>query len=423
MNRALVVGIDLYATQSLLEGCVNDATDLARVLRSRAVEVVTLVDANATKRAIIAELAALVESLGPGDVGYVHFSGHGVRMRSRRDTMDEVLCPHDFAWTRDTAISDRELIAILQAIDFEAQLFVTIDASHSGDFLRGAGMRGRPRTLTPPEGVNLRGPTERGLRALAQYPNIAVVAACSAWETAADADFDGRANGAFTYWLVTALRETEGATLTEIVDAISVPLRDYAMTPVAENADVVYLGEGAYASPLRQLLPLPEDIVFEQRWEASLLDQPFEIDLVMMASETDLYAFVVAGQFGGTMTSSPIRITGNARVPIELGFFGVQIVITISEWDPDGIDFILQVDLESNLAFVPKACIARESVHIDLDVAERVESPSASLVDLLAERAFSHLPQMQPSPSPAPPSTSPTGPSAPRAYRRRSENP
>lgn len=413
MNQALVVGIDLYATQSLLEGCVNDAVDLARILRSRAVEVVVLLDIQATKHAIVMELAALVQALGPGDTGYVHFSGHGVRMQAPRG-VDEVLCPHDFAWTRETAISDRELIEILSDLDPEARLFVTIDASHAGDFLRGAGLRGRPRTLTPPNGVVVRGPTDRGLRALAELPNIAVVAACSAWETAADTELDGRANGAFTYWFLSALERVPTATIAEIVAAIAVPLRDYLMTPVAINADVVYLAEGGYATPLRRLPPV-DDVVYERCWNASLLDQPFEIDLVMMQTDADLFAYVVTGQLGGTMTSSPIRIAGNTRVPIELGFFGVQIVVTITEWT--GSEFVLQVDLESNLAFVPKTCIAREAIVLDFEVS----APSASLVDLLAQRAFT--PRMLPSPSPARPSTSPSAPSAPPAYRRRSGSP
>ena len=413
MNKALLIGVNEYASQTSLGGCVDDVVDLARLLRGRAVDVIVLTDKHATKHAIVAELAAMVAALRAGERGYFHFSGHGVRMASRRGLgMDEVLCPHDFSWTRDTAIADHELIEILERLDPDARLIVTIDACYSGDFLRGFGLHGYPRTLTSPEGMTARGPTMRGFRAAAQAPNVTFVSACSSWETATDTSFDGRPNGAFTYYLATALDAYgDCATIAEVVTAIAEPLRADMMTPVAENADIRYFSAPrTFASPLRRILPMMDDVVaFERQWQTSLLDQPLDIDVRIVAANDELVGFVVAGVFGSTLTSSPIRIMENLVFPIELGFFGIQIVLAISAWSPTGIDFELQLDLESQLPFVPRVRIAHEPVHVDV---ARLATPCA-----LIPR------QTQPSPLRALPWISPSGPSVPRACQRKTDSP
>jgi metacaspase-1 len=347
-------------------------------------------------------LAELVGQLEAGDRGYVHFSGHGVRLPStdvdEPDGMDEVLCPHDFDWTADTSITDNELLAILNKLELGARMILSIDSCHSGDFQRGLGLKGRPRTLTPPSGYRSRGPTLHGFRVAARAPNVTFVSACSPWQTAADASFDGRANGAFTYYFLKELAANgASSTLDAVVAAIEAPLQDYAMTPVAENAGLPYLaplqkaGSRALVSPLRIVPPVARagTIVFEQHWHTSQVGQPIEITLRIAAANGELTAFLVVRAFGSTMASQPIRVSGNTSFPVQLGFFGAKLVVSVSDWSfgRGSIDFTLQLDLASDLPFVPQIRIDRLPVHIEVAQLTRtaaLQTASTSPADLVA---------------------------------------
>src|SRR6187397_1726074 len=100
MNKAVVVGINTYEKQIGLQGCLNDIVDIKKALVDHGLvnagDIIELADALATKQDIIGALTDLVAALGPGDTGYFHFSGHGVRMATadldEPDGMDEVLC-------------------------------------------------------------------------------------------------------------------------------------------------------------------------------------------------------------------------------------------------------------------------------------------------------------------------------------------
>ncbi len=188
MNRAVLVGVDDYAKQTGLEGCVNDVLDLQRLLVDRrAVDeagIVVLADGRATKATIVDALIEMIDALRPGDRGYFHFSGHGARLPamdvSEPDGMSEVLCPHDFDWSLETSLGETEVLAILDPLRLGARLIVSLDACQSGDFSRGLGLRGRPRTLAPPAG--LRAESHAAWLSLGRRAsNVTLVAACSPW--------------------------------------------------------------------------------------------------------------------------------------------------------------------------------------------------------------------------------------------------
>lgn len=366
MNRALLVGINAYAKQTGLAGCVNDVLDLARLLVSRRCvdeeDVVLLLDARATKAAIIDALIGMVDALQPGDRGYFHFSGHGVRMPAMNPHggMSEVVCPHDFDWRRETSFTDSELLVILNALPLGAQLFVSLDTCHSGDFARGLGLRGQPRTLTPPSGAPTRGPSPRGFRTVARAPNVTFLSACSPWQTATDTSFDGRPNGAFSYFLHRALEENARGPLGAAISSIEKPLQDYGMTPAADNAGVPYLVDAPAVTAARAGL-----IVFERQWQTTLLGQPVGVDARVAVANGELTVIVGTRAGGHTMLSPPIRITGNLTCPIQLGIFDIQLVLTVADWTygRGTIDFVLHLELVNDRAFVPRT---RMPVHIDV---------------------------------------------------------
>ena len=62
-----------------------------------------LLDGDATKAAMTRGIADLVDTAAPGDVLYLHYSGHGSNVPDTNgdevtDHRDEILCPHDLDW-------------------------------------------------------------------------------------------------------------------------------------------------------------------------------------------------------------------------------------------------------------------------------------------------------------------------------------
>ena len=82
-KTALCVGINNYpGTNMDLQGCVNDANDWAEVLQARGYAVSMLLDAQATKAAMVQALTSVIGGAASGDSLVITFSGHGTYQRS-----------------------------------------------------------------------------------------------------------------------------------------------------------------------------------------------------------------------------------------------------------------------------------------------------------------------------------------------------
>lgn len=153
-NRALVVGIGQYDRTktgwNVIHGD-NDAALLLPLLQKRGFsDIVSLVNENATKSKIVAELTSLAQRCEPGDKVYFHFSGHGQPIRDdnqdegSQKKYDESIIPYDAC--RDTRkmngtyhgqyhLIDDELNPLLDAIKKKlgsgGELFVAVDACFS----------------------------------------------------------------------------------------------------------------------------------------------------------------------------------------------------------------------------------------------------------------------------------------------------
>ena len=125
-KQAICVGINKFAKypQFTLNGCVNDAKDMAALCKSllgfKAAEVKLLTDAQATKAAIMTALKKAVADAKAGKLSYILFSwsSHGTQVADTSgdepDGMDEAFVPHDIAqkgqdWDPAHIISDDEL--------------------------------------------------------------------------------------------------------------------------------------------------------------------------------------------------------------------------------------------------------------------------------------------------------------------------
>jgi hypothetical protein len=239
-KKALFVGINKFANyaQFTLNGCVNDAKDMASMYKDllgfAASEITILADAYATKAAIMAALKSMVADAKAGKLNYLVFalSSHGTQMNDTSgdepDGKDEAFVPHDIAekngaWDPAHIISDDELHDLFVQLPPNVLLEVYLDTCHSGTGLRGAefGLHApRARYIAPPDHefskktAKMRGfelsrsatPTAKAEVAGAHH---ILWTGCTANQTSADAYFSGRYNGAFTYYLVKVMRDTK----------------------------------------------------------------------------------------------------------------------------------------------------------------------------------------------------------------------
>jgi len=271
-KKALFVGINKFAKypQFTLNGCVNDARDMAATYRQKfgfkAAEITVLTDAAATKKAIMAELAAMVKAAKAGKLDQLVFamSSHGTQIADTSgdepDGQDEAFVPHDIAekngnWDPAHVICDDELHDLFVQLPDAVLLEVYLDTCHSGSGLRGAEFgphAPRARFVMPPSrAFGSPQPRMRGFsldRQAVGGANHVLWAACKANQTSADAFFSGRYNGAFTYHYLQAVKAASAkATRQQLVTAARKAMAgQFVQTPQLEcnasnrKAAVVY---------------------------------------------------------------------------------------------------------------------------------------------------------------------------------------
>ena len=217
-NRALLVGINAYK-DAPLRGCVNDVSDLQEFLTHAcdfaAADIRVLLDGAATAAEIKRHLADwLVGDAAPQDRLIFHFSGHGTQLPGRDGSVHDVICPADFDFTEATAVSDVDFSELFKALPAEAHFVWIADSCHSGDLARGRFRAGAtPRFLPPPppimaqiDALLMRGGRKRSLNGAVERLKGLLIAGCQSNETSADAVFEGRCNGALSFYLLKALR-------------------------------------------------------------------------------------------------------------------------------------------------------------------------------------------------------------------------
>ena len=279
-KRAICVGINKFANypQFALNGCVNDANDMAslckQVLGFKASEVTVLTDAKATKAAIMLALGAAVKDAKAGKISSLLFawSSHGTQMTDTSgeepDGKDEAFVPYDIAekagdWDPARIITDDEFHDLFSQLPANVLLEVYLDTCHSGTGLRGAefGLHmPRARFVAPPshQGVGRQAAVSGfTLGAKAQSKKASAAAkkvvnaktstdglhhilwsGCKANQTSADAYFSGRYNGAFTYHYIKVLRATNnGLSRAKVIAQMRTAMNgQFSQTPQLETS-------------------------------------------------------------------------------------------------------------------------------------------------------------------------------------------
>jgi hypothetical protein len=263
-RRALCIGINDYpGTEMDLRGCVNDARDWSALLSERGFEVTTLLDAQASKAAMVEGLRELIGGAARGDVVVISFAGHGTCVPDldgdELDGLDEGLCPHDIQ-TGAGALTDDEIHQLLGARAAGVRLVLIADSCHSGTVTRAAAPdpdaddapRVRflpmgnwlppsrlPRALSGSRGLSMQAVTGRSAfsKALSRAGGDLLLAGCQegADHFSYDASFRGRHSGAFSYYALKALKGLPAdATYAQWHAAITpacLPAASYPQTP------------------------------------------------------------------------------------------------------------------------------------------------------------------------------------------------
>lgn len=248
-KRALCIGINDYpGSDADLAGCINDADDWASFLSGKGFEVGVLANGQATKSAIVSSIRVMLKTLRAGDTAVLQYSGHGTWMPDysgdEPDRKDEALCPYDM--DESNLILDDELAQLFKSRPVGTTVVFISDCCHSGTMHRFAGKPGVKRKIRflPPANFVKNPETlqkiseatldvkPRAMRSDAPLPGIIHISGCSDREYSYDAVFNGRPNGAFTYFALQALR---AGTLTykQLFQAIrnDLPSWEYPQSP------------------------------------------------------------------------------------------------------------------------------------------------------------------------------------------------
>lgn len=157
-RRALLIGISDYPvykdaalTWSSIHG-ENDVTLISGTLKKKGFSVSSLTGKNATAAAMRKAFATLERNAMPGDIVYIHFSGHGQPFEDvsgdEQDGWDEAIVPYDAAmsythgvYEGGNHIIDDELSDMIgkirRKVGSKGYVYVVIDACHSGGAARG----------------------------------------------------------------------------------------------------------------------------------------------------------------------------------------------------------------------------------------------------------------------------------------------
>lgn len=204
-GHALLIGVANYQqVTNLPTAILNDALDVAATLTSPSYcgyepkNVLTLLDSQATRVAVLNSLAELATRAGTDDTVCIFFSGHGAVV-GNPGAEDSVLVTvdTDLADIEKTSISSDEFAQALSQIKAK-RVLVFIDACHAG----GAAIS---KTLTDGKGHEFKsGYSSNTFAKLATGSGRALMASCRADEVSAV--FLGARNSVFSTALLAGLR-------------------------------------------------------------------------------------------------------------------------------------------------------------------------------------------------------------------------
>lgn len=285
---ALLVGVGRYADPSVnpLDGPPEDVRAMEAELTRRwgfhADAVRTLIDAQATRRRIVEELAALDGRTAAGDLVFIYFSGHGTSAEDPGMSLplphsSGAFVPHDFplskglpadAMLAHLVIGRRDLRPVLSRLERAGRkVFVVSDSCYSGEAVRSlfAAQLGRGRQparviqVVAQRPAGAAGPVARRPAEPYPYRDVVYLSAASEYEQAVD----------IPPWMLASRGTVDGRPHGALTDALLRVLRGDIPADVDRDGSVSYaelhravqrfLSDRGFGQTPRLLPPLPED--------------------------------------------------------------------------------------------------------------------------------------------------------------------
>jgi hypothetical protein len=195
-KAALLFGINDYmGSQNDLAGCLNDVDDVEKKLRDEFPEfqIRKFKDSQVTTHKFIEEIENAYNTIQLPGVLYLHYSGHGTQIPNMLEAnkYDEALMLYN------GALADDNIWVLQQATPEGLIVVAKFDSCFSGDMNRGIG-RGRERFYKIP-GIRIMTEAVRKFNKTASDKWV-IFSGCGENQTSSDAFFNGRANGAFTFY-------------------------------------------------------------------------------------------------------------------------------------------------------------------------------------------------------------------------------
>ena len=251
MKIALCIGVNKYPNPANnLQGCVNDANDFYNLLKSQYGfnEIKMLLDSDATlKNVTDAILNALAQK---PDVFVMTNSSHGTRLvdtsGTEADGYAEAICLYD------KFLMDYDFRKILAQADPKTRVVILSDSCHSAGVTREFLMAmndfsyvSKPKYLPPPDNMEAIQVSMLPISKAIFEPNPnmkeVLLAGCKSDQYSYDASFDGRPNGAFTYYTMQLLKQNPSITYEGFITDMSkfLPSNRYPQCPVCETNEAM----------------------------------------------------------------------------------------------------------------------------------------------------------------------------------------
>ncbi|KAL9321967.1 hypothetical protein ACSQ67_010020 [Phaseolus vulgaris] len=146
-KKAMLIGCNYPGTKAELRGCINDVWSMKKCLINiygfSEKDIVVLIDTHhsytqPTGKNIRFALSKLVRSAKPGDVLFVHYSGHGTRLPAESDDQDNTGYDECIVPTDMNLITDDDFRLLVDKVPRGCNITIVSDCCHSGGLIEAA---------------------------------------------------------------------------------------------------------------------------------------------------------------------------------------------------------------------------------------------------------------------------------------------
>lgn len=241
MKLSLSIGINNYPNpRNNLSGCVNDASDMADLLFNQYgfEKNYMLYNEEATVKNVKNTIFEILSQ--EPEILVITNSSHGTRIPNIEGGYQEAICMYD------GNIVDYDLKNLINSFNSTTKVIFFSDSCHSAgvtreflDTMNDYSYYSKAKYLPSEDNIEAfqasSEPTTRAIFDVQDDKNI-LMAGCKSDQYSYDASFNGRPNGAFTYYVSWFLKDNPNQTYRQLVDNINkyLPCRKYPQCPVIE---------------------------------------------------------------------------------------------------------------------------------------------------------------------------------------------